>query len=362
LLRRQHPQFIPASTLGQVHRWCSVLLAQLFRGAVDLGRPADISLYHLGCFKLVLPDGRWWYLASVVLSSLQQEQQQHSLDEVLEAFRQAGAVLHVSVPKCKQCHRKRSKNGGQVIDWLPLRKHLLPPELALLCPTRTLAFCMAATWWAKGAVTARQLTLRKAGSTGKAAPKRHAQADFQGQVPAGSWKVPSSRELSSYAPSLYLLQQQKPGAEDSSTSSGSDSSEDPEDSDSPAGSSTAQYWLAHTKPRKGSSAKVLLPLRALTGSDLRDSQQVGCFGSASRPGRGPLYHYVHLFHGTPSDLRSFCYVSGVPSGSGSRHIRVCSTSTSPLGPGRPRVSLPRPARSPVAAAAAAAVMMMPGSL
>jgi len=133
---RQQPHFIPASTLGQIHRWSSILLPQLFRGAVNLGRPADSSLYHLGCFKLVLPDGRWWYMAAVVLNSLQQ--QQNSLDEMLEAFRQAGAVLQISVPKCKQCHRKRSKNGDQVIDWLPLRKHLLPPELSLLCPTRTL--------------------------------------------------------------------------------------------------------------------------------------------------------------------------------------------------------------------------------
>jgi hypothetical protein len=278
---RQQPQFIPASTLGQIHRWSSVLLPQLFRGAGDLGRPADSSLYHLGCFKLVLPDGRLWYLAAVVLNSLQQ--QQNSLDEVLESFRQAGAVLQVSVPKCKQCHRKRSKSGDQVIDWLPLRKHLLPPELSLLCPTRTLAFCMAATWWAEGAVTARLLTLRKAGSTGKAAPKRHAQADFQGQVPAGAWKVPSSRDLASFAPDLYLLQQRPAGATDD------DSSSDSEDSDSePAsrdeeeavasGSSSSnglsRHWLVHTKPGKGSPAQVLLRLRALSGSDLRDSQQV----------------------------------------------------------------------------------------
>lgn len=136
LLCRQQPEYIPATTLGQVHRWCSVLLAQLFRGTVDLGRPADISLYHLGCCKLALPDGRSVYLAKVVLYSLQQQhqQQQYSLDEVLEAFRQAGAVLQISAPKCKQCQRKRSKNGNQCIDWLPLRKHLLPPQLGLLCP------------------------------------------------------------------------------------------------------------------------------------------------------------------------------------------------------------------------------------
>jgi len=279
---RQQPQFIPASTLGQIHRWCSVLLPQLFRGAVDLGRPADSSLYHLGCFKLVLPDGRWWYLAAVVLNSLQQ--QQNSLDEMLEAFRQAGAVLQVRVPKCKQCHHKRSKNGDKVIDWLQLRKHLLPPELSLLCPTRTLAFCMTAMWWAKGAVPARLLTMRKANSTGKAAPKRHEQADFQGQVPAGAWKVPSSRDLASFAPDLYLLQQRPAGAtEDDSSSSGSeDSASEPASGDegeaavsvSSSSSGLPRHWLAHTKPRKGSPAQVLLRLRALSGSDLRDTQQV----------------------------------------------------------------------------------------
>jgi hypothetical protein len=53
------------------------------------------------------------YLAALVLARLQQQQQQqHSLDEVPEAFTQAGAVLHSSVSKCKQCSRKRSKNGS----------------------------------------------------------------------------------------------------------------------------------------------------------------------------------------------------------------------------------------------------------
>jgi hypothetical protein len=45
----------------------------VFRGAV-LGRPADTSLYHLGCFKLVMPDDSWVYLAAVVRDSLQQQQ------------------------------------------------------------------------------------------------------------------------------------------------------------------------------------------------------------------------------------------------------------------------------------------------
>jgi hypothetical protein len=256
-LCRQQPEYIPASTLNQIHRWCSVLLAQLFRGAVDLGRPADICLYHLGCFKLVLPDSRSVYLATVVLHSLQQQQQQqHSLDEVLEAFRQAGAVLHISVPKCKQCSRKRSKNGDQCVAWLPLRKHLLPPQLGLLCPARTLAFCMAATWWCKGAVTARLLTVRKAGSTGRAAPKRRAQADFQGVVPAGAWKVPSSRDLASYAPSLYLLQHsQASAAADSSSSSGSENSDSEpassaEDDEAAAGGSSTVSCKMSDMPDK----------------------------------------------------------------------------------------------------------------
>jgi hypothetical protein len=103
-------------------------------------------------------------------------------------------VLQISVPKVqaksKQCQRKRSKSGNQVIDG-----PLLPPQLGLLCPTRTLGFCMAATWWCRRAVTARLLTVRKAGSTGRAAAKR----DAQGVVPAGAWKVSSSRDLASHA-------------------------------------------------------------------------------------------------------------------------------------------------------------------
>jgi len=45
-------------------------------------------------------------------------------------------------------------------------------------------------------------------------------------------------------------------------------------SGSGSSNSLARHWLAHTKPRKGSSAQVLLRVRALSGSDLRDSQQV----------------------------------------------------------------------------------------
>lgn len=49
--------------------------------------------------------------------------------------------------------------GAAVQGSSHLRKPLLPPELALLCPTRTVAFCMAAMWWAKGAVLLRLRTL-----------------------------------------------------------------------------------------------------------------------------------------------------------------------------------------------------------
>ena len=79
-----------------------MLQAWLFRGAVDLGRPSDISLYHIDCFQLVLPNGQKTPLAAVALNSLQQsQQQQHSMDQVLEAFRAAGAVLEICAPKCK---------------------------------------------------------------------------------------------------------------------------------------------------------------------------------------------------------------------------------------------------------------------
>lgn len=36
-VRRQRPEYIPATTLGQLMRWSAVALSQLFRGSVDLG-------------------------------------------------------------------------------------------------------------------------------------------------------------------------------------------------------------------------------------------------------------------------------------------------------------------------------------
>jgi hypothetical protein len=184
---------------------------------------------------------------------------------------------------------------------------------------------MAASSWCKGAVTARLLTLRKANSTGKAAPKRHAQADFQREPPAGAWKVPSSRDLVSYAPSFYLLQQRQgsSSADSSSDGEGSASSdeEDAASSGSSSSSSTAPHWLAHTKPRKGSSAQVLLQLRTLTGSDLRDSQQAShtaALGLAADQGTTWLHQFVHLFHGGTPDLPASLLHIWVSFGPGSR--------------------------------------------
>jgi len=112
-LCRREPRFVPATSLAQVNRWCAVLLSQLFRGAVDFGRPADIALYHIGCFLLRFPDNSSIPLAALVLHGLQQQRPQFSIDQLLEVFRAAGAVLVISAPKCKQCSTKRGRNGGQ---------------------------------------------------------------------------------------------------------------------------------------------------------------------------------------------------------------------------------------------------------
>lgn len=93
LMRRSSPNLIPARILDQLNRWCCVLLTWHLMGLVDNSRPSDISLYHIGCLNLVLENGQTTPLASLVLNSLQ-NQQQHSLSEVLDAFTAAGAVLH----------------------------------------------------------------------------------------------------------------------------------------------------------------------------------------------------------------------------------------------------------------------------
>ena len=263
-----------------------MIQAWLFRGAVDLSRPSDVCLYHLGCFQLALPSGQKTHLAAVVLNSLQQGQQQHSIDQVLEAFRAAGAVLEIHVPKCKQSEQKRRQNGGHNIDWFDISKPLLHPSLGLLCPTRTLAFCMAASWWARGVISARLLGVRRFGST-KAAPKRHQQPDFQGEAQQDAYKVPTAGDL--HIPDLYLLHRQAE-QHPSSSMDGDQSSEagtcSEGDHDEPDNSRTAgskpqpEHWLSHTKPNKAAKAKVLLiqqlqKLRRLSGYDLRHSRQAG---------------------------------------------------------------------------------------
>jgi hypothetical protein len=264
--------------LAQINRWTIVLPAWLFRGVVDLGRPSDISLYHLGCFLLVLPSG-------------------HS------TFREAGAVLQIRVPKCKQHEGKLKANGGSVVDWLDLEKPILAPALSLFCPSRTLAFCMAASWFARGAVSARLLGVQRFG-TAKAAPKRYKQADFQHVQPgANCWKVPTAGDVHSILPTLHLLQQRQQtgsisnsnSASSSSGSSdggtGSDSSGAADESrssrvcskgsalagTSSGGASQPEFWLSHTKPRKprqGPAARIVLKLRQLSGYDQRQSLQV----------------------------------------------------------------------------------------
>lgn len=77
---------------------CLADLGGVVDNIIHYGRPSDISLYHMGC--LDLPNGHTTPLAAVVLNSLQIPQQ-HSLAEVLDTLRAAGATLHIQAPKCK---------------------------------------------------------------------------------------------------------------------------------------------------------------------------------------------------------------------------------------------------------------------
>jgi hypothetical protein len=142
-------------------------------------------------------------------------------------------------------------------------------------------------------VSARLLGVRRFG-TAKAAAKRYQQGDFQFAQPrANCWKVPTAGDIQSMLPTLYLLeqreQQQKAGSSSDSESSSSGSSDDGSGSDSsiagdesrssrggsagPAcgGKRQPEFWLAHTKPRKGSTARIILTLRLLSGYDQRHS-------------------------------------------------------------------------------------------
>lgn len=154
------------------------MLALLFRVLCN-ERPSDITLYHLGCFKLAAPDHSSTHLASLALAGLQQDAVHH-IDDMLEAFRGAGAVLLISAPKCKQSERKRGRGGGQQqhVDWLSVRKHLLQPQLALWDPARLVVLCLMASWFSRGSIAARLLLSRRFRSA-KAAPKRQQQPDFQ---------------------------------------------------------------------------------------------------------------------------------------------------------------------------------------
>uniref|UniRef100_A0A383VH72 Uncharacterized protein n=1 Tax=Tetradesmus obliquus TaxID=3088 RepID=A0A383VH72_TETOB len=145
LKRWPAPDFIPPRSLDQVNRWSQLVLALLFRVLCN-ERPSNITLYHLGCFKLAAPDHSSTHLASLALAGLQQDAVHH-IDDMLEAFRGAGAVLLISAPKCKQSERKRGRGGGQQqhVDWLSVRKHLLQPQLALWDPAR-----LASPEWREG--------------------------------------------------------------------------------------------------------------------------------------------------------------------------------------------------------------------
>ncbi|WIA19267.1 hypothetical protein OEZ85_003902 [Tetradesmus obliquus] len=206
LKRWPAPDFIPPRSLDQVNRWSQLVLALLFWVLCN-ERPSDITLYHLGCFKLAAPDHSSTHLASLALAGLQQDAVHH-IDDMLEAFRGAGAVLLISAPKCKQSERKRGRGGGQQqhVDWLSVRKHLLQPQLALWDPARLVVLCLMASWFSRGSIAARVLLSRRFRSA-KAAPKRQQQPDFQAEATVGCWKVPTAGDLHGTVPTLYLVQQ-----------------------------------------------------------------------------------------------------------------------------------------------------------
>src|SRR5690348_15827242 len=100
---------------------------------------------------------------------------------------------------------------------MDLRKPILDLALAVLCPTRAVAFCMAASWWTRGAVSARRLGVMRSNSRARAALKCHQQPDYQAALPPGTAKLPTAGDMHSYIPALYLLQAVQQGS-NSSTS------------------------------------------------------------------------------------------------------------------------------------------------
>jgi hypothetical protein len=178
---------------------------------------------------------------------------------------------------------------------------------------------MVASWFARGAVSARLLGVRRF-RTAKAAQKRYQQDDFQ-HVQQGSncWKVPTAGDIQSMLPTLYLLeqreQQQKAGSSSDSESSSSHSSGSGSESDgssaadesrnsrggsalplagtSSGGASQPEFWLSHTKPRKPKQeapvARIVLTLRLLSGYDQRHSLQV------RQGGQGVIFVGVQVY-------------------------------------------------------------------
>eukprot|EP00883_Tetradesmus_obliquus_P002925 jgi/Sobl393_1/1313/SZX79318.1 len=119
----------------------------------------------------------------------------------------ATAVLLIKAPKCKQSERKRGRGRAaplQRIEWLSVRKHMLPPQLAMWDPARLVVLCLMASWFSRGSIGARLLLNRRFGSS-KAGPKRQQQPDFQADVSAGCWKVVTAGDLHGSTPALYLI-------------------------------------------------------------------------------------------------------------------------------------------------------------
>jgi hypothetical protein len=211
-------------------------------------------------------------------------------------------VLLIKAPKCKQSERKRGRGRAaplQCIEWLSVRKHLLPPQLAMWDPARLVVLCLMASLFSRGSIGARLLLNRRFGSS-KAGPKRQQQPDFQADVSAGCWKVVTAGDLHGGTPTLYLISSSSSSSAskcsaDAGSGSGSEG-DDEGDAGAKLSSSLADEGssgnaaaatvaeaaeqqqcegdvlrLVHRKPRGGKG--VLLQLKPLTGYDVRHSVQ-----------------------------------------------------------------------------------------
>jgi hypothetical protein len=174
----------------------------------------------------------------------------------------------------------------QRIEWPTVRKHMLPPELAMWDPARLVKLCLMASWYCRGSIGACLLLNRRFGNS-KAGPKRQQQPDFQADVSAGCWKVVTAGDLHGSAPTLYLVSSSSKADADAEGVSSSDDdgggtklSSSPADEGSSGNSAAAGQvqqggdevlTLVHRKPR--GSKGVLLQLKQLTGYDVRHSVQ-----------------------------------------------------------------------------------------